>query len=243
MSAISARAISATIARYARAPFRDRVYVATKLRTDPLTRVLIEDDRPLGDVLDVGCGRGQFGLLLRDLGRTRSLRGYDWDERKIATARSAANGTADFRVADVRSAAPVAADTILLFDVLQYITVEEQRRLLPALAAALRPGGRLFVRAADRSRGGGALLSQSLDYLARAVRLNRSQCLAFRPADGMKQELEVVGLRVTPSPRGSSALLDNRVWIADATTFVRRGVGPGDGPLRESPAQPESARP
>ncbi len=208
-------AVGATIARYAKAPLRDRVYVASKLRVDPLTRLLIEDRRHLGDVLDVGCGRGQFGLLLCDLGRVRSLRGYDWDERKVATARSAANGTADFRAADLRAVVPAPADTILLFDVLQYVSADEQRRLLRTLVAALRPGGRLLVRAADRSRGWCALLSQSLDHAARAVRLNRSQCLVFRPADEMRQELATMGLRLTPASRGSSSLLDNQLWVAD----------------------------
>ncbi len=220
-------AITTTTARYAKAPLVDRVYVATKLRVDPLTRVLVEDGRALGDVLDVGCGRGQFGLLLRDLGRVRSLRGYDWDARKVRLARAAAEGAADFFTADVREAPPAAADTILLFDVLQYLSAAEESRLLRALVAALRPGGRLWLRVADRSRGLRARLSQALDHLARAVRLNRSRCLAFRSSAELERELHCLGLRLTPAPRGSSWLLDNRIWVAEAEASgaERSGLG------------------
>src|SRR5882724_8872013 len=60
-----------TIERYRSAPIADRMYVAAKLRSDPVTRMLAGFVDDFGTVLDVGAGRGQFGLLLLELGCAR----------------------------------------------------------------------------------------------------------------------------------------------------------------------------
>jgi SAM-dependent methyltransferase len=168
-------------------------------------------------VIDVGCGRGQFGLLLHDLGRVDSLFGFDWDPAKIATARAAADGCAQFVTADLRSPPMQPADTILVFDVLQYLSTDEQIDLLKSLADALRPGGRMLIRCADRGRGWQAKFSQMLERCGRALGVNRSHILTFRPSEELKATLESLGLRVRCAERGRSALLDNRLWIAELT--------------------------
>src|SRR5512145_3053306 len=96
-------AIQATIARYANVRYNDRQYVRFKLLTDPLTSELTRYDAEWGDVVDAGCGRGQFGLLLHDLGRVRSLFGYDWDAAKIASATRAGGSVGRFQTADFRN--------------------------------------------------------------------------------------------------------------------------------------------
>src|SRR5262249_51342921 len=73
------RAIERTLARYSRAPRGDRIYVKSKLRADPVIVQLFALDEPLGHVVDAGCGRGQIGLFLRELGRVSRLSGWDWD--------------------------------------------------------------------------------------------------------------------------------------------------------------------
>lgn len=209
------QAISATVARYASARTADRQYVRIKLRTDPLTWELLQSDEPLGDTLDVGCGRGQFGLLLIDLGRASTIAGFDWDAAKVSTANAAA-GSIRYQTADLRSPPPIArVDTILLFDVLQYLTTDEQRQLLERVVAGLRPGGRLLVRTADRARGWRAGLSQTLEWVGRALGINRSHVLHFRSSSELKTELEALGLVVRRAHGGSSDLLDNRLWIAE----------------------------
>ena len=54
--------------------------------------------------------------------------------------------------ANGRAAIPP-ADTVLLVDVLHYVSIEEQDAILDRAAAAVRPGGRLLVREADTERG------------------------------------------------------------------------------------------
>lgn len=232
-------AIARTIARYARARSADRYYVRVKLHTDPLAAELLRsrysasvpfrgsslpgpvgaelpcNSPQLGDVVDVGCGRGQFGLLLYELGRVRSLHGYDWDPAKIASARTAAAGVAQYEVADFRAAPHREADTILLFDVLQYLTLAEQRQLLRHLVGTLRSGGRILIRATDRGRGWQAGLSRWFERVARSMHINRSHTLEFRAAEGLRSDLEALGLKVTSADGGQSSLLDNRLFTAE----------------------------
>jgi O-methyltransferase involved in polyketide biosynthesis len=101
-----------------------------------------------------------------------------------------------------------------LFDVLQYLSSDEQRELLARLVSSLRPGGRILVRAADRSLGWQAGLSQWLERVGRRLQLNRSHTLVFRRSQELRTDLESLGLRVECSARGHSKLLDNRLLIA-----------------------------
>ncbi len=70
----------------------DRSYVAIKLWTDPLTAQLaaLSPALPRGSVVDAGCGRGQFSLLLAVLGVATRIVGFDADARKVQVASSAA---------------------------------------------------------------------------------------------------------------------------------------------------------
>lgn len=207
-------AIARTIARYGNSRPKDRYYVSCKLRTDPLTEQLVCLAYGLGDVVDVGCGRGQFGLLLFELGLVRSLCGYDWDPEKIATATDAAADSGQFRVADLRCPPRITADTLLLFDVLQYLSISEQRSLLARLVQSLRPGGQLLVRGADRGHGWRAEFSQWLERAGRRLGINHSNTLVFRPASELKSDLTQLGLVVTEAAGGGSSLLDNRLLVA-----------------------------
>jgi len=210
----AASALRRTIARYAAVYPADRHYVSAKLHTDPLTAELIQAKEPLGDVVDVGCGRGQFGLLLYELGRVTSLFGFDWDPRKVGAAQLAAAGCAEFTTADLRTPPRRSADTILLFDVLQYLSADEQRELLKAVVGCLRPTGRLFIRTADRGSGWQAKFSQFLERCGKALGINQSYVLTFRSSEELKADLVSLGLHVHRAERGHSSLLDNRLWIA-----------------------------
>ena len=69
-----------------------RMYARGKLGSDPVADQLLAlgRERPLGRVIDVGCGRGQMGLLLLEAGLAESVRGFDWDEGKLADGNAAA---------------------------------------------------------------------------------------------------------------------------------------------------------
>jgi len=187
-------AVARTRARYEHAPHADRHYVAGKLAFDPVCRLAAGFGVPLGRVVDLGCGRGQLSLLLSELGLASSVTGFDADARKIAVAR-AAGPEGRFEVADLATLALPPADTVLLMDVLHYLSLAEQDALLLAAARNLAPGGRILVRELDAARSLRSGVTRFCEWLARKIGLNRGRASAYRPATEIVALLERAGLR------------------------------------------------
>jgi uncharacterized protein (DUF2062 family)/SAM-dependent methyltransferase len=176
-------------------------YVRTKLLGDPIARLVadVEGDAPgvLGEVLDIGTGRGQLPILLVELGRATSGRGVDWDEAKVAFGRKAASDPAlpvTLEQGDARSAVFEPADTVLLIDLIHYFTLEEQDAILRRAAEAVRSGGRVVVREADTERGLRSTITLLEERFFTALRWNRGARVRFRPARDITARLEAAGL-------------------------------------------------
>ena len=208
-------AIRRTTERYASARHADRMYVASKLRTDPLIAQLAELDLRLGRVIDAGCGRGQIGLLLLELGAASSLVGWDWDDQKIRVARVAAGSTARFECSDLLNHEWPEADSVLLIDVLHYLDRPRQAALLERAAGSLAPGGRIMLRELDKSAGFSAWLGMLFERIAVKLSYNRGAMLEFRSAAEIVAELNALGLRVKPDGAWEGAPLGNRLMIAE----------------------------
>ncbi len=174
----------------------------------------------LGDVLDVGTGRGQLPLILLELGRATSVHGFDWDADKIAAAQAAAAEPpaldARFEVADMtdRETAYPPADTVLLVDVIHYLTIEQQDRVLARAAAAVRPGGRLLLREADSERGWRSAVTLAEERLFTFLRFNRGAQVTFRPAREIVARLEDAGLSCRVEPAWGSTPFSNVLIVA-----------------------------
>ena len=166
-------------------------YVRVKMVTDPVARMIAdvagEKDGVLGEVLDIGTGRGQLPILLLELSRATKVRGLDWDAEKIAEANRAASEhrgvdglpkaglDAHFERGDARTAELGQADTALLIDVIHYFTVEEQDAILRRAAAAVRPGGRVVVREADTERGLRSFMTLLEERVFTTLRFNKGE--------------------------------------------------------------------
>ena len=208
------QAICRTRKRYQSAKAADRHYVANKLRFDPVVRAICEATTELGDVVDVGCGRGQLGLALLEYGKIRRLSGFDWDERKVTTARLAARGDAHYWVEDMRLAVIPEADTILIVDILHYLPHADQDALLTRAAAALRPGGTLVLRDVNASRTLGSLLAQCCERLSLRFGINRGRVLSFRSREQQCEALSHNCLTTIDTVTTPGLSLDNVLLIA-----------------------------
>ncbi|HSC86690.1 MAG TPA: DUF2062 domain-containing protein [Polyangiaceae bacterium] len=213
-----AAAIEATNRHYRKVPPAHRYYVASKLRLDPLTRELFqlaEAGIVRGRLLDVGAGRGQFSGLLMELGVVSEVIGFDHDRDKVAAAELALAQhriPAHFEAGDLRSPDLPQADTILLLDVLHYLSTLEQDAVLEHVVVALRPGGHVLLRETNRGQGQGARWAAFLERLARLLRINRGERLVFRSPEDYAQTLRGFGLTVEVNPgRGT---LDNVLLVA-----------------------------
>jgi uncharacterized protein (DUF2062 family)/SAM-dependent methyltransferase len=187
-------AMQRTIQRYRTAATGDRIYVAMKLHTDPLTRLLAELPGAFGSVLDAAAGRGQFGLFLRELGRSRELFGFDSDARKVAVAARAAAGDADFQMLDLLEFGEREVDTLLLIDVLHYLTLPEQDELL-GRAARCVPHGRIVIRELDAGNAARSVVTRGFEWLAKVTGYNRGRAgRHYRPAREIVDQLTLAGL-------------------------------------------------
>jgi 2-polyprenyl-3-methyl-5-hydroxy-6-metoxy-1,4-benzoquinol methylase len=122
-------------------------YIVGKLALDPAYGAVLEcvrgSERP---IIDVGCGLGLLAHYLREHGCHAPIVGYDLDPEKIRRAETAARraGLADvtFRCGDVAEHSS-GTSTIVLLDVLHYLTQDLQRDLLGKLA---RADGAVIIR-------------------------------------------------------------------------------------------------
>ncbi len=181
-------------------------YVRTKLLGDPVARLVAdvegEGEGVLGEVLDIGAGRGQLAILLVELGRATRARGIDWDEGKVAAGNAAAGGDLAVEIVqgDARTAEYGSADTVLLIDLIHYFAIEEQDAILRRAAAAVRVGGRLLVREADTERGLRSAITLLEEKVFTAVQWNRGERVRLRAAREIVARLEEAGLRCEVVP-------------------------------------------
>jgi SAM-dependent methyltransferase len=182
-------AIVAAVARaYAPAGRTPMHFARGKLRHDPvfraiLARGLIPDGARL---VDLGCGQGVLPAFLVaarsycERGewpagwppppRLASALGVDLRRRAVVAARIAVGDRAQFVHSDIRSAAIPACDTIAILDVLHYLPVPDQDRVLERCATALAPGGVLLARVGDADAGLRALVTRVADQAITLLR-------------------------------------------------------------------------
>jgi 2-polyprenyl-3-methyl-5-hydroxy-6-metoxy-1,4-benzoquinol methylase len=190
-------------------------YVAGKLRGDPATQAIAGLGH-LGDILDIGCGRGHLAVYLLERGAASSVRGFDWDAEKVRLAQSAADGlAASFEALDIRNVEPEPADTVLLVDVLHYLAPAEQDDLLLRTAGHVRPGGRLVVRDATTGAGWRSFVTRLVEWISVAVRFNVGERVAFRDVEGeLVPLLERTGFACTVVPCWAGTPFANVLLVA-----------------------------
>src|SRR4051812_21298194 len=186
-------ALQRTVQRYRRAPLGERIYVATKLNTDPLTRLLAALPGEFGRVLDAAAGRGQFGLFLWELGRVAQLTGFDSDARKVDLAQRAADRDAQFETLDLLEFPEREVDTLLLIDVLHYLPLSEQDELLRRAARCVTRG-RILIRELDAQSAAQSALTRAFEWLAKVSGYNRGRAgRLYRPARQLGDQLTRAG--------------------------------------------------
>ena len=176
-------------------------YARGKMLGDPVMRRVWElsTEEPLGEVVDIGSGRGRIGVLLLESGGAAKVSGFDWDGAKVDDATRAAEGlAASFAEGDVRTREVPPCDTALLVDVLHYLTDEEQDALLLRAARAARR--RVIVRDIDPDRGWRSAMTRAQEALTTSERWNRGQRVRVRPIASIERMLEAEGFEVTVEP-------------------------------------------
>jgi len=179
-----------------------RGYVAGKLRRDPVHRdvLALAAREAFGDVLDVGCGRGQLGIALLEAGLARSVLGLDRSEAHLGQARRAGAGLAFAAAAQdfARLQFLPEADTVLLVDVLYQLDPAAQEALLAAAARAARR--LVLVRALDPGRGLRSALTLAFEHVARFTSPHSGLRVRALPLPRMIAGLQEAGFTVAVAP-------------------------------------------
>lgn len=158
-------------AAWAAGRFRDRraaAHAFVRTLTCPFDTVIaaLPED---GDMLDVGCGHGVLGVLMRRDRPRMSVTGVDVDPLKIAAAVQAGEHAILVGRREIepwlatRSGAWIA---VTLVDVLYLVGWDQADRLLAAAATALAPGGVLVVKETGSSPAWKARLSALQERVA-----------------------------------------------------------------------------
>jgi trans-aconitate 2-methyltransferase len=112
----------------------------------------LEGVAPDADVLDVGCGVGDFTRSLIDVAPRGTVRGVDADPSMIATARQrAADANAEVEFAVCRAQdlstviAPASVDLLVSTACLHWLPQADHPQFVAQAGTVLRPGGRLLL--------------------------------------------------------------------------------------------------
>lgn len=214
---------------FAQCPRADRGFVRWKLRLDRifvlLAGLLAAEDLGSGTVVDLGCGYGMALCFAAFGNKTRRLVGCDLDAHRIAVARQALSTLhADLSVADVRgfelrSDLPPAG-LILILDVLQYLSADEQLRLLKRCCSALAPRGLLVFRVHDRERWPWSTITMAFDRLIFVFGKAGVRPLTL-PATEYHTVLENAGMQV------SECRFRNRLPLAHILFIAKKPLAEG----------------
>lgn len=177
-------------------------YVAAKLRRDPVNREILAlaAEEAFGDVVDVGCGRGQLGVALLEAGFARSVVGFDCHVGHVQQARRAATGLAFTAIvqdlAERQEVPP--GTTVLLIDVLYQLEPRVQMALLEAAIRASRQ--RIIIRTLDPGRGLRSILTVWLEKLTRGVSPHSGKHVAAFPIARIVDTLNQAGFAASVIP-------------------------------------------
>lgn len=203
-----------------------------KLGFDPIFRHVLSQGliAPHARVLDIGCGQGLLANLLRactsfsQQGRWPSgwatapaatrVTGIELAPRDVARARASLGDAADFVCGDMRHTPFPEADTVVLLDVLHYVSVPEQNDVLARVRRALPANGCLLLRVGDTAAKRGFLMSEWVDALVARLRGRRGLPHSGRTLDEWTAQLEALGFVVHSHPMSRGTPFSNVLLVA-----------------------------
>jgi SAM-dependent methyltransferase len=205
-----------------------------KLGHDPVFRHLIAGGLvpPQARVLDIGCGQGLLASLLRACGATRAsadwpaawppapagarITGIELMPRDVERARAALGEGAGTRFVcgDMRTQAFPESDTVVILDVLHYVTHAEQESVLARVRDALVPGGRLLLRVGDAASRRRFAISQWVDRVVTRLRGHAVPPVYGRTLAEWTAQLRQLGLKVEARPMSQGTPFANVLLVA-----------------------------
>ena len=208
-----------------------------KLGGDPAFAALLAQGLLTGRerVLDIGCGQGLLTAWLLAAQKSgqqgqwpkewpaapapASVHGielmqHDVDRANQALQTAVQQGIASFVAADMREADFGKADAVVILDVLHYVPIADQDRVLQRVRASLDRGGVLLLRIGDQAGGLRFWISYWVDALVTTLRGHRLTRLYCRTLGEWQEALRALGFEVQVQPMSEGTPFANVMLVA-----------------------------
>jgi SAM-dependent methyltransferase len=228
-----------SLARVAADRYRDAGRFAVgfargKLTADPVFEQILEKGwlRNSRQVLDLGCGQGLLAALLLSARQASAsgrwpahwapappselrIRGVELMARDVERAHRALGDDASIEQGDITTADFARADTVVILDVLHYLSYDKQDDVLARVRRCLGDGGRLVLRVGDAQGGLAFRISQWVDRTVTFCRGHRLGRLYCRTVPDWTCALRSLGFTVALHPMSQGTPFANVLIIAD----------------------------
>ena len=181
-------------------------------------------------ILDIGCGQGLLAAWLLAAQEmhaagnwptgwpappaTTLLRGIELMHADVERARAAHGDAAEFVTGDMCEAPFGEVDAVVILDVLHYVPIAAQDRVLERIHAALPAGGTLLLRVGDAAAGLPFRISNWVDHIVTFARGHRLTELFCRPLGAWITRLEALGFTVEARPMSEGTPFANVMLVA-----------------------------
>lgn len=199
----------------------DHYYTRAKLGSDPVYSAVVREVHasPPLPLLDIGCGIGLLAHYLRACGESARVTGFDYDQRKITSARQMATkaGHHDlaFAAGDARTGLPEFSGHVVILDILQFFTEAEQDALLTTAASRVAPGGKLIIRSGLRDDSWRFRITVLGDYLAKVTFWMKAAPTRYPDAGQFQRVLGAAGLNVRIEPMWGGTPFNNYLIVGE----------------------------
>jgi SAM-dependent methyltransferase len=189
------------------------------------------------DIVDAGCGSGEFTARLADLAPEGSVVGVEPDRSMLAAACHHVADNLEFRQGRLQDldhvCAPASADLVVSRSVFHWIGLDDYLRCYRAIRSVLRPGG--WFHAESGGAGNVARVGGVLDEVAVSLGFEPNE-VTFPDAGAALELLEQAGFEIPES--GVTTVAQRRVFDhGQLLGFVRTqaavayGLAPGSDAL------------
>lgn len=131
-----------------------------------------------GVIVDLGCGYGAMSYMLMMLSDDREIVAIDYDKQKVEAANNSflKSDRIEFQEADIREFEPPMADAIIISDVLHYIDLGAQKRVIERCCQRLNPEGFILIRDGNAEDEKRHLATQQTEkWSTEIVKFNKSE--------------------------------------------------------------------
>ena len=205
-----------------------------KLGTDPVfTAILAQGLIPDGArILDLGCGQGLLAAWLLAAGacednrrwcadwppppRNWIFRGIELLPRDVDRGRKALGPSACLERGDIRSTPFGENEVVVILDVLHYMDMDNQKRVLRKVRESLNAGGMLILRVGDAAAGLPFKFSNWVDQCVLLIRGHGLVRLFCRSVADWIELLRGIGFETQAVPMSAGTPFANVLLIAAA---------------------------